>query len=173
MYSFEQNSNTKGPQCIKGASSSFIHNSTENDDTASFFKHYHHLRVASLLLFVSFVLKVIFHLALGRNCAMSHIQVRSVGRRVAGMTWATPTFGRSKPKITVDHPNFWRKEALNGPNQLLNSTYGPVKATNRLATINCSDHRTFFFGGVYGFISKQHGIQSQKKQLIIIWATCF
>ena len=43
---------------------------------------------------------------------------RPVGRVVVGMAQATPTFGRSQPQCTVGHPNFWRKEALNGPPQL-------------------------------------------------------
>ena len=67
MYSFEQNCNTKGPQCIKGASSSFIHNSTENDDTASFFKHYHHLRVAS-----QFSLTAVLNQLYSFFCSQSH-----------------------------------------------------------------------------------------------------
>ena len=46
------------------------------------------------------------------------IKFRPVGRGVAGMARATPTFGRSKSKSTVGHPNFWRKEALNWPSQL-------------------------------------------------------
>ena len=64
---FEQNSNTIGPQCIKGASSSFIHNSTENDDTASFFKHYHHLRVAS-----QFSLTAVLNQLYSFFCSQSH-----------------------------------------------------------------------------------------------------
>ena len=48
----------------------------------------------------------------------SKYYLRPVGRGVAGMARATPTFGRSKPKSTVGHPNFWRTEAINGPPQL-------------------------------------------------------
>ena len=47
---------------------------------------------------------------------------RPVGR---GMAQATPTFVKSKPESTVGHLNFWRKEAFNGPPQLLKPTHGP------------------------------------------------
>ena len=62
------------------------------------------------------------------------IRTRAVGRPVAGMARdkgptqllaelsqkvqrATPTFGEKRH--LMGHPNFWRKEALNGPSQVL------------------------------------------------------
>ena len=50
---------------------------------------------------------------------------RPVGRGVAGVARATPTFGGYRVKSIVGHPNFWRKKALNWPPQLKIPTYGP------------------------------------------------
>ena len=48
---------------------------------------------------------------------------------LAGMAWATQTFGKSRAKIIVGHPNCWRKQTPNGPLQLKIPTYGRAWCT--------------------------------------------